>query len=150
MMKPNAANERLKREYFRYLKEALGRDEATIDAVAKSLTRFEESTRRKDFKRFHREQAVAFKTKLAKALNALTGLNLSKATILATLRDLRAFFMWLAREPGFRSHITYSDADYFNPSEKDATIARARRETRAPTLDQMRHVIGCMPHSTVL
>ena len=45
MTKTNAANERIKRDYFRYLKEALGRDEATIDGVAKSLARFEESTR---------------------------------------------------------------------------------------------------------
>ena len=61
MTKPNPKNEIIKREYFRYLREAGGRDSATIDCVAKSLTRFEESTNRRDFKRFHREQAVAFK-----------------------------------------------------------------------------------------
>lgn len=41
MTKANAENERIKREYFGYLQEALGRDEATIDGVAKSLARFE-------------------------------------------------------------------------------------------------------------
>ncbi len=41
MTKPNAANERIKRQYFGYLAEAKGRDEATIDGVAKSLARFE-------------------------------------------------------------------------------------------------------------
>ena len=60
MTKSNPANERIKREYFAYLKEANGRDEATIDSVAKSLDRFEESTKARDFKRFHRQQAVAF------------------------------------------------------------------------------------------
>jgi hypothetical protein len=103
--KHNAANERIKREYFQYLVEAKGRDEATIDGVAKSLARFEEQTRAKDFKRFHREQAVAFKAKLALALNARTGERTSKATMLSTLRDLRAFFFWLAHLPGFKSHI---------------------------------------------
>ena len=44
MTKTNAANERIKRDYFRYLREAHGRDEATIDGVAKSLARFEEAT----------------------------------------------------------------------------------------------------------
>lgn len=111
MTKTNGANERTKREYFRYLREALGRDEATIDGIARSLARFEEATGGKDFKRFHREQAVAFKGRLARATHARTGDRLSKATILATLRDLRAFFMWLAREPGFRSRIAYSDAE---------------------------------------
>ena len=84
MTKTNAANERIKREYFRYLAEARGRDEATIDAVAKSLARFEDSTRGRDFKRFHREQAMAFKAKLAGSLNARSGEKLSKATVLAT------------------------------------------------------------------
>ena len=37
MSKHNAANERIKREYFGYLKAARGRDEATIDRVAASL-----------------------------------------------------------------------------------------------------------------
>ena len=120
MAKHNAANERIKRDYLRYLAEARGRDEATIDRVAKSLARFEDSTGRRDFKRFHREQAMAFKRQLAEAINARSGEKLSKATIHSTLRDLKAFFEWLSREPGFRSQIAYSDADYFNLSEKDA------------------------------
>jgi integrase len=150
MIKPNPANERVKRDYFQYLREALGRDEATIDGVAKALARFEDSTGRKPFRKFHREQAVAFKRKLGNELNARTGARLSKATVLATLRELRAFFLWLAREPGFKSHIAYSDADYFNLSDKDIAVARARREKSVPTLDQVRRVIAGMPAETVL
>lgn len=150
MTKHNAANERIKREYFRYLVEARGRDEATIDAVAKSLARFEASTRWRDFKRFNREQAVAFKARLAEAHNARTGERLSKATVLSTLRDLRAFFFWLAHLPGFKSHIRYDDADYFNLSDKDVAIARARREKPVPTLEQVHRVIEAMPAATVL
>ena len=150
MAKYNAANERIKREYLRYLTEARGRDEATIDRVAKSLARFEESTGRRDFSRFHREQAVAFKRRFAEAVSARSGERLSKATIHSTLRDLKAFFEWLSREPGFRSLITYSDADYFNLSEKDAAIAQARREKAVPTPEQVRRVLAALPTATVL
>ena len=150
MMKTNAANERIKREYFRYLRQAMGRDEATIDAVAKSLARFEGATGGKDFKRFHREQAVAFKNRLAETDNARTGSRLSKATMLAVVRELRAFFLWLAREPGFRSHIALADANYFNMPEKDVAVARARRETAVPTIDQVRHAISIMPDGTAI
>ncbi|WP_294122553.1 site-specific integrase, partial [Sphingomonas sp.] len=150
MTKHSAANERIKRDYFAYLKEAKGRDEATIDGVAKSLARFEESTKARDFKRFHREQAIAFKTALAKATNARTGERISKATMLSTLRDLRAFFFWLAHLPGFKSHIAYADADYFNLSDKDAAVARARREKRVPTLAQVHHILSVMPADTIL
>ncbi|MCJ2180828.1 tyrosine-type recombinase/integrase [Novosphingobium album (ex Hu et al. 2023)] len=150
MAKHNASNERVKREYFRFLAEAKGRDTATIDRVAKSLARFEADTRHKDFKRFHREQAVAFKRRLAEANSERSGDRLSKATMQSTLRDLKAFFEWLAREPGFRSHIEYADADYFNLSEKDTAIARARREKAVPTLVQVRHVLSVMPSATLL
>ncbi len=150
MAKPNAANERIKREYFSYLRDALGRDEATIDAAAKALARFEESTGAKDFKRFHREQAKAFKRRLAEAHGKRSGEKLSKATVHATLRNLKAFFEWLSREPGFRSHIAWADADYFNLSEKDATVARARREKTVPTLEQVRRALAVMPAGSVL
>jgi integrase len=149
-MKTNAANERIKRTYLRFLREAKGRDEATIDAVAKSLARFENSTGRRDFKRFHREQAVAFKGRLAVGKNARTGEGLSKGTILSTLRHLRDFFAWLSREPGYRSQVAYADADYFNLPDKDVAVAQARREKPVPTLDQMEQVLTVLPGSTVL
>lgn len=150
MTKPNPANERIKREYLGYLAEALGRDEATIDTVAKAIARFEDSTGRRDFSRFHREQAVAFKKRLAKAVNVRTGEALSKSTLLSTLRDLRAFFFWLAHQPGFKKRIAYADADYFNLSDRDVAIARARREKRVPTLGQVEHVLSLMPSQTLV
>jgi site-specific recombinase XerD len=150
MTKHNVANERIKREYLAYLAQAKGRNAVTIDGVAASLASFEKSTRCQDFKRFHRQQAVAFKEQLKAALNNRTGERLSKSTMLTTLRNLREFFFWLAHQPGFKSHIGYSDADYFNLSDKDVTVARARREKSIPTLEQVRHVLGTMPLNTPL
>jgi integrase len=150
VIKPNAENERQKRAYFAYLREAHGRDEATIDRAAASIARFELSTKARDFKRFHRGQAVAFKAKLSEAVNNRTGERLSKATVHSTLRDLRAFFLWLAQEPGYRSKVAFSDADYFNLSDKDVAVARASRKSDPPTIDQMRRVLEAMPATTVL
>lgn len=149
-MKHNAANERIKREYFRYLAEAKGRDETTIDGIAKALARFEDSTGRKDFKRLHREQAIAFKRKLAEENNSRTSERLSKATIHSTLRNCRDFFLWLAREPGYKSHIAYADADYFSMSEKGIAVARARREKHVPTIAQVDLVLSAMPGATIV
>ena len=150
MPKHNAANERIKREYFGFMREAKGRDVATIDRVAQSLAKFEDSTGRRDFRKFHREQAVAFKRKLGEAVNGKTGEALSKSTVASILRDLKAFFEWLSREPGYRRAIQYSDADYFSPSEKDVAIARTRREKRVPTLEQVQCVLEAMSAGTVL
>jgi integrase len=131
-------NERIKRRYFAYLKEP------SVDAAAKSLNRFEVHTRFRDFKSFHPEQAVAFKRHLAEQANVRTGKPLSKATLHSTLAALKAFFQWLASQPGFRSRLTHSDADYFNLSDRDARIATTQREGRAPSLEQVRHVIETM------
>ena len=150
MAKHNAANERIKHDYLLWLAQAKGRDTATIDRVAKSLSRFEESTGHKDFKRFHREQAMAFKRRLAEQVNARTGEKLSKATVTSTLREVKAFFEWLAREPGYRSHIAFADADYLSPNEKDVAIARAKRERPCPTLEQVEAVLATMPAATAL
>jgi integrase len=144
----NAANERIKRQYFAYLAEAQGHSEQTIDAVAKAIAKFEAYTRYKDFKAFHVEQAKAFKRDLASQRGLRSGELLSKAALHASLTALRRFFIWLAGEPGYKSRISYSDAECFNLSAKETRIAKAGRSPRVPTLEQIRHVIQNMPAST--
>jgi hypothetical protein len=70
-------NERIKRAYFIYLKEARRLSEPSIDAAAAALSRFEQYTRYRDFKTFHLQQAVAFKRKLAEQVSVRTGERLS-------------------------------------------------------------------------
>lgn len=41
MTKHNPSNERIKRAYFAFLKEAKRHSEPTVDATAKALSRFE-------------------------------------------------------------------------------------------------------------
>jgi integrase len=141
-------NERIKRAYFTYLAEAKGFSEATLDAVAKALNRFETYTRFRDFKAFHIEQAKGFKTSLANQTSARTKDRLSKATLYSTLTVLKRFFIWLAGQPGYKSKISYSDAEYFNLSAKETRIAKAHRDPRVPTLEQIQHVIQTMPAGT--
>src|SRR5215813_9279590 len=141
----NAANERMKRQYFAYLADAQGHSEQTIDAAAKAISRFETYTRYKDFKAFHIEQAKAFKRDLADQRGHRSGEPLSKATLYATVTALKRFFVWLAGQPGYKSRISYSDAEYFNLSAKETRVAKAHREARVPTLEQIEHVIRTMP-----
>ena len=70
---------------------------------------------------------------------------LAKATIYSRLMSVKAFFVWLAGQPGYKSRLTYSDMDYFNPSNNDGRIARATRERPAPTLEQIRRALSAMP-----
>ncbi len=146
----NANNEQIKRRYFAYLKEAKRHSEPTVDAVAKALARFEVDTKHRDFKAFHFEQAIAFKKHLAEQRGQRSGEKLSKATLNATLAHVKRFFHWLAGHPGYKSRLQYSDADYFNLSEKDVRVATARREQVGPTVEQVKHVIAMMPAESAI
>lgn len=148
MKKNNAENERIKRAYFAYLKEARRYSEASLDSVAKALHRFEDYTGFRSLKLFHIQQAVAFKRNLAEQISRVTGEKLSKATVYATLMALRNFFHWLAGQPGYRSRLSYGDADYFNLSEKDSRIAKSHAPERVPSLEQINYVLGVMPTNT--
>jgi len=148
MKKHSADNERIKRKYFAYLKEAKRHSDPTVDAAAKALSRFEGYTRYRDFKAFHFEQAIGFKKHLAEQKGQQSGEKLSKATLHATLTQLKRFFQWLVWQPGYKSRLQYSDAEYFNLSDKDVRVATAQREQKVPTLEQIKHVINIMPADT--
>ncbi|MDI9847317.1 tyrosine-type recombinase/integrase [Rhodoblastus sp. 17X3] len=146
--KRHPANERVKRRYLQFLADVKGRDETSLDAVAKALERFDDYNRRRDFKKFHIEQARGFKAHLMEQRNVRTGAPLSASTINSTLAILKAFFIWLAGESEYRSSLKYADAEYFNPPENLARIASAHRHRPCPTLDQIRIVLDAMPTET--
>ncbi|PJK31339.1 tyrosine-type recombinase/integrase [Minwuia thermotolerans] len=148
MRKHHPENERIKRRYLTYLREAKRLSETSVDQAAAAIAAFEASTGFRDFKRFHIEQARKFKRDLVEQINPATGKPLAKATVHARLMALKAFVQWLADQPGYRSRIRYSDADYFNPSANDSRIARAVRERPVPTVEQIRHVLATMSADT--
>lgn len=147
-MKRHAENERMKRYYLQFLADVKGRDEASLDAVAKAIERFDDYNRRKDFKKFHIEQARGFKSHLAEQRNVRTGAPLSASTIKSTLAILKAFFIWLAGEPDYRTSLKLADAEYFNPPENLSRIASAHRHRACPTLEQIGAVLEAMPTET--
>lgn len=146
--KHNEANERIKRQYMLFLREAKRYDMTTVDKAADAILRFEASTGAKPFKLFHIEQAVAFKRQLEGEKNARTGKPLSKATIDGTLRAVKTFVLWLAGQPGYKSRISYADAEYFNLNAKETRVAHANRDAPYPTMEQCHHAFAMMPDAT--
>lgn len=141
-MKYNPRNERIKRAYFTLLKQAGQMADATIDRVAKALLRLEDATGAADFATFESEQAISFKKHLAKTDGFRSGKPLSHATMFTTVRAVQDFFLWLAREPDYKSKINASDIRYLNLSRKDVAIATAARTKRMPTLEQIKAAIA--------
>lgn len=150
MTKRNPENERIKRGYFIYLRNAKGKDETTIDKVAAAILRYEKSTKFKSFKQFHLEDVNRFKNQFSKEKSSRTGAPLAAATVDAALRMLKSFFEWLAGQQGYKSRINLSDAIYFNNNAKDARVAHAKRLIPYPSMEQCAHAFNEMPNATLI
>ena len=85
-------------------------------------------------KRFHIQQTIGFKHTLSDQISPRTGERPSRGTVFTTLNALRGFFLWLATQPGYRSHLTPADAKYFSLSDKKARIAKAALDRPVPTI----------------
>jgi len=145
MAKHVEENERIKHEYATYLRHAKGQDEKSIDKVMAALRQFEDSTKTKPFKKFHRQQAADFKAYLAKQKNAKTGKPLAFSTVDATLRLVKGFFHWLVSREGFKRVLTYPDVEYFNNTLKAGRVAHAPRAIPYPSMQQAAHAFQAMP-----
>jgi len=150
MRRHHPNNERVKREYLTYLEQAKRMSSSTVDQIAASIALFEESTCFKDFRKFHRNQAISFKSRLQGAVNKETGKPLAKSTIRSRLMAMKDFIVWLQGRSGFKSRINYGDGEYFNMSANDERVARAHRERPVPTLGELRKTFDTMPANTVI
>jgi len=141
-------NERIKHDYATYLHHAKGQDDASIDKARAAIRRFEESTKFKPFKKFHRQQAVDFKAYIDKQKSTSTGKPLGISTVNATLRLVKGFFHWLVSRPGFKRVLTYADVEYFNNTLKAGRVAHAQRQIPYPSMQQAAHAFQAMPFET--
>lgn len=143
-VKTNAGNERLKRKYIDYVRHTKGYSDATIDGVLKSIRRYEDYTGGKDFKQFSRKTAMGFGNALKSLTSVRGGQPIGVGTVFSTINQVKAFFVWLASQPGYRSRVSYADIEYFNITDKDKRRAKAPRLVRTPTIDQIRAVVTGM------
>ena len=150
MAKRTNENVRIKRKYLLWLADAKGCSEATVERAAASIDRYDQFNAGGDFGALHAEKARAFKRHLDSARNPKTGRPLAASTIDGALRDLKAFFLWLADQPGYRSKVLYSDAAYFSPSRRMAKAARGGTWKPHPSLEQARHALHLMPSETIV
>jgi integrase len=143
----NPKNERVKKDYYQYLRESKGKSDQTINQVRNSLSRFEKHTKLKDFDTFNKNQAIAFKKHMEIQKNR-KGEIISKSTLLHIINNLKAFFAWLACQKGYRSKINITDIEFFNILENDKRIAKAVKIKEFPTIEQVRKVIFSLPSNT--
>lgn len=150
MLKPSQSNLKIKRRYLVWLKEAKGLSEKSIDKAAASISSYEAFLKGRDFRVFNAELVRSFKRQLTSKKNKRTGAKVSQATVNGVLRDLKAFFLFLADQPSYKSKLTHSEAAYFSTELKSERAARGGLWKPHPSPQQARHVLGQMPTDTVI
>jgi len=150
MLNPTQKNLRVKRKYLVWMKEAKGLSEKSTDKAASSISTYEAFLAGRDFRAFNAELVRSFKRHLTSMKNKNTGANISQVTVNGVLRDLKAFFLFLADQPGYKSKLTHSEAAYFSTELKSERATRGGLWKPHPSPQQSRHVLAQMPANTVI
>jgi len=131
-------NEKVKRKYIEWLKDAQGYSELTVQAIEKALWKYEEYSREADYGNFDSKDAQLFKKYLAVAKNPQSGNSLSLTSQYHILRHVNAFFLWLSGQTGYKSRIKSHDVRYLRLSKEESRVATAPKLPKYPTIEYIK------------
>jgi len=137
-MSQKLRNEKMKRKYFRWLREARGLSESTISAIEKAIGTYEDFTDDEDFGKFGQRKAIRFKEHLL--ARKYHGKPLSATTVYHYLRNLKDFLAWLSEQPGYKSKIHLDCVSYLSLEKKLVREATSRRMTKIPSLAYVKNL----------
>lgn len=146
--KTNPQNDRAKRDYLIWLKEAKQRSPATVEQVRHAIDRLEIYTGFKDFGSFNKEQAIGFKTALLNMKARQSGNPVSLATVHHVLQAIKDFLAWLHGQPKYRRRVTLADIAYLNLTTGEERQAHAAGPKVYASLDDYRAALFAMPTVT--
>jgi integrase len=146
----NPKNDRLKRDYLIWFREAKQRSPATVDQARYAIDRFEAYIGFKGFETFNREQAMGFKHALMEAIAERSGKPISLSTVHHMLQAIKDFFAWLHNKPGFRRAIRLHDIAYFNLTKGEERQAHTFKPKDYPSVEEFVRAIRAMPADSEL
>jgi integrase len=146
--KTNPKNDRIKREYLIWLKEAKQRSAKTAEQARHAIDRLESYTGFKDFGTFNKDQALAFKRALLAMKGQRSGQSISISTVHNTLQAVKEFLLWLHGRQEYRTRIKPGDIQYLNLTTGEERQAHTTRPKAYATLEQYRATLFAMPAGT--
>jgi integrase len=145
-MKNNLKNERAKRRFYRWLKEAKGYAESSIRDIEKAIWLYEDFSKHDDFALFNSKKAIGFKKWLEVRRNR--GRTLSNATQYHYLRHLKGFFGYLSSQAGYKSKITPDSISFLSLEKKKVREAIAPKNVEYPSLEYVKQLAGSIEIKT--
>ena len=147
-MKINIKNERVKRKFFTWLKQADGCCDSTINSIEKSILLYEDFTKQADFTALNPDKAMKLKKALSK--REYRGKTISPTTRHTYLRYVTKFFSWLSWQPGYKSKTSPDIVSYLKISEKEERIATQCRPVKYPPLEYVTKLANSIAHLRAL
>ena len=144
----NPKNDRLKRDFLIYLREARQRSPATVEQARHAIDRLESYTGFKDFGTFNKDQAIGFKRALLSSKAQRSGKPISIATAHHVLQVIKEFLAWLHGRDGYRRRIDPLQIAFLNLTAKDERIAHVSPPKAYASVEQYRHALFEMPDVT--
>ncbi|MBU2329489.1 MAG: site-specific integrase [Alphaproteobacteria bacterium] len=120
----------------------------TIDGILRHIWQFERRTGSVDFRSVTRKMIEEFKDELISKSEKSGREGLSASTIVHTFGDLKAFFMWLSTQDGYKRSITARIYNHFNSPRHLVELAGAAAQKFVPSSDEIRMVLEVMPCQT--
>lgn len=145
---PCPENLRMIHKHLEFLKHARQFSEHTVNSAARIIAEFDLVNRYRDFRKLTPTHVIFYKKHVGEKATNAHGEPLSKISLHKRIRALREFFTWLSDQPGYRSKVRRTTVAYFTLSNHDVRIAQAKRGRPVLSLDQIRHILKCMPAST--
>lgn len=142
MLKSNISNEKIKRKYYEYLIDSQGYSKLTLNAIKKSIYRYEEFIDFQDFSKFNKTKAIEFKIWIEHKKSSRTKKQISLTTCYHYIKNLKDFFVWLSSQAGYKSKICSTDVEFLKLPKEKARIAVAQKRERYPTFEQVKKVIS--------
>jgi len=139
-MTDNINNERVKRAYVNWLREAKGFAESTITVIERATSLWEEFSGHEGFAKFSQSKAIKFKEWLAERTKR-KGAN-GNVTNYHILRHLKTFFHWLATQPGFKSKIDLSSVSLLSLDRKKVREIISPKFQEFPSLEHVRKLVS--------
>lgn len=134
--KASNQNQKLTFDYCLYLKNALGRKNATIKKFEYAISLWLKFTKNKDFK-LCANQKIYLDFKEALREGSINGKDISPGSISQILYNLKNFMTWLSQKQGYKSVVKISDIEYLNPSQEEKHYKEWANNVDYPTKEQV-------------
>ena len=143
----NPKNERLKRDYLEWYKEADGNCDSSVENTRKTIQVYEDYTKHEDFKRFSKDRAIGFKEWLRDE-RKYRGQPIKESTYVSYLNRLKKFFNWISKQPGYKKSVTSETVSFLSPTDKELSAADQSGSPDYPTIEEVVRLVNSITGDT--